>query len=74
MSHAILDTSTVIHETPYNYSKKSDGSSIQLNISSRIELNKKSNEEATALKSSIDQQKFKSLVLTMTALKDDQKV
>ncbi len=57
----------MINETgDNNTSKKSDGSSIQINIHSREELNEKS--------SSNDQHKFKSLVLTMTALKDEQKV
>lgn len=60
------DTSTVINETRYEHSKKSDGSSIHINIDSR--------QDATEHKSSNDQEKFQSLVLTMTALKDSQKV
>jgi hypothetical protein len=73
-SPILLDTSTVINETRYDHSKKSDGSSIQINIHSREEFNEKSHENNSLSKSSNDQQKFKSLVLTMTALKDDQKV
>lgn len=70
-SSILIDTSTVIHETRHENSKKSDGSSIQININSR---NEKSSEEISLSKSSHDQEKFKSLVLTMTALKDEQKV
>jgi hypothetical protein len=73
-SLVLIDTSTVINETRNDHSKKSDGSSIQININSRQELNEKSDEENSSAKSSSDQQKFKSLVLTMTALKDEQKV
>ncbi|CAF5182991.1 unnamed protein product, partial [Rotaria sp. Silwood1] len=73
-SHIALDTSTVINETRNDNSKKSDGSSIQININSKEELNKKSLENNASLKFSNDQQKFKSLVLAMTALKDDQKI
>ncbi|CAF0737972.1 unnamed protein product [Rotaria sp. Silwood1] len=73
-SHIALDTSTVINETRNDNSKKSDGSSIQVNINSKEELNKKSLENNASLKFSNDQQKFKSLVLAMTALKDDQKI
>lgn len=69
-SPVLVDTSTVINETRQDNSKKSDGSSIQININSRQELN----EENSLSKSSNDQQKFKSSVLTMTALKDEQKV
>ncbi len=68
-SPVLVDTSTVINETRDDNSKKSDGSSIQININSRQELN-----ENSLSKTSNDQQKFKSLVLTMTALKDEQKV
>ncbi len=68
-SPVLVDTSTVINETRDDNSKKSDGSSIQININSRQELN-----ENLLSKTSNDQQKFKSLVLTMTALKDEQKV
>ncbi len=68
-SPVLVDTSTVINETHHDNSKKSDGSSIQININSREELN-----ENSFSKASNDQQKFKSLVLTMTALKDEQKV
>lgn len=60
-----IDTSTVIHETRNDTTKKSDGSSIQLNMHSHEEL---------PLLSTDDRQKFQSLVLTMTALKDEQKV
>lgn len=60
-----VDTSTVIHETRNDATKKSDGSSIQLNMHSHEEL---------PLLSTDDRQKFQSLVLTMTALKDEQKV
>ncbi len=73
-STILVDTSTVINETRYDNSKKSDGSSIKININSRQELNEKSHEENSSSKSSNDQQKFKSLVLTTTALKDEQKV
>ncbi len=73
-SPALIDTSTVINETRQENSKKSDGSSIQININSRHECNENSHEENLLSKSSNDQQKFKSLVLTMTALKDEQKV
>ncbi|CAF0886515.1 unnamed protein product [Rotaria sordida] len=73
-SHILLNTSTIINETRYDNSKKSDGSSIQININSKEELNKKLHEDNSSLKSSNDQQKFKSLVLAMTALKDDQKI
>ncbi len=59
-SPTLVDTSTVINETCVENSKKSDGSSIKIDINSRNESN--------------IQQKFKSLVLTMTALKDEQKV
>lgn len=60
-----VDTSTVIHETRNNSTKKSDGSSIQINIHSDEELPSLSTD---------DRQKFQSLVLTMTALKDEQKI
>ncbi|CAF3341027.1 unnamed protein product [Rotaria socialis] len=73
-SHVLLDTSTVIHETPYDNSKKSDGSSIKININSIEESIEKAHEEHSSFNSSIDQQNFKSLVLAMTALKDDQKI
>ncbi|CAF2337061.1 unnamed protein product [Rotaria sp. Silwood2] len=73
-SHVLLDTSTVINETRNDNSKKSDGSSIQININAKEALNKKSHEENSSLKSFNDQEKFKSLVLAMTALKDDQKI
>lgn len=63
---ALIGTSTVIDETRDDSTKKSDGSSIQININSM--------EEHRLVNSSNDQQKFKSLVLTMTALKDEQKV
>ncbi|CAF0839768.1 unnamed protein product [Adineta steineri] len=70
-STTLLDTSTVINETRYDNTKKSDGSSIQINIDSRQELNEK---HSSPPKSSNDQNKFKSLVLAMTALKDHQKI
>ena len=57
-SPTLIDTSTVINETHAENSKKSDGSSIQINLNSRHESD----------------EKFKSLVLTMTALRDEQKV
>ncbi|UJR33556.1 hypothetical protein I4U23_020997 [Adineta vaga] len=64
------DTSTVINETRYENSKKSDGSSIQINIDSRQDVT----ENKSSPISSDDQKKFQSLVLTMTALKDHQKI
>ncbi len=69
-SPVLLDTSTVINETRHDNSKKLDGSSIQININSGQKLH----EENSLSKSSNDQNKFKSLVLAMTALKDNQKV
>ncbi len=69
-SPVLLDTSTVINETRHDNSKKLDGSSIQLNINSGQKLH----EETSLSRSSNDQKKFQSLVLAMTALKDDQKV
>lgn len=71
----LLDTSTVINETyDEDKSKKSDGSSIQININARQELNEKSHEENSMMTYSNSREKFKSLVLVMTALKDSQKV
>lgn len=71
---ALVGTSTVIDETRDDHTKKSDGSSIQINIHSREESHEQTQEEHRLAKSSDDQEKFKSLVLAMTALKDEQKV
>lgn len=71
-SSVLIGTSTVIDEIQQDHhTKKSDGSSIQINIHSREESHEEDNRLA---KSSNDQEKFKSLVLTMTALNNEQKV
>lgn len=71
-----LDTSTVIHETQHDQTRKTDGSSIQIHLqTSREETNDLSVEQIPSNNSSSnDQKKFQSLVLAMTALKDYQKV
>ena len=75
LSHVIRDTSTVINETHNDTSQKIDESLIQINMNSRQELNENVHERKNiSLKTSNDQEKFKSLVIAMTALKDDQKV
>lgn len=73
-SSVLIGTSTVIDETRQDHTKNSDGSSIQININSREESHEKTQEENRLAKSSNDQEKFKSLVLTMTALNNEQKV
>ena len=73
-SPVLIGTSTVIDETRQDHTEKSDGSSIQININSREESHEKTQEENRLAKSSNDQEKFKSLVLTMTALNNEQKV
>lgn len=65
-----LDTSTVINETRYDQTKKSDGSSILINVGSRPELS----EHPSPGKSAEDEAKFRALVLATTALQEHQKV
>lgn len=69
-----LDTSTVIHETQADQSKKTDGSSIQIHMNSREQSKEISVEQVPLTMPSHDRTKFQSMVLAMTGLKDHQKV
>ena len=73
----VIDTSTVNNEIiDNNELRKSNDSSIQINVNPRENLNEQLHEyeQNSSQKSSNDQQKFNSLVIAMTALKDSQKV
>ena len=69
-----VDTSTVINETRHEQSKKSDGSSIQIHLQTREETSDLSISTSNPTLDSDDRHKFQSFVLTMTALKEKQKV
>ena len=70
-----VDTSTVIHETQQDQTKKTDGSSIQIHLQTTNEqTNDISVDQISATIASNDRNRFQSFVLAITALRDDQKV
>jgi hypothetical protein len=69
-SMTLLDPSTIVNETRHDHLNKANGSSIQVHINPAEETI----EEIPPTMPSNSQHRFQSIVLAMTALRDQQKV